>query len=176
MQIHKAESIKLPKSIVTIGAFDGVHRGHQTLIKEIVQKGRRFNLPSVVYTFDPPPRVYFQNAHILTPIHEKIRRIQGLGIDHCIVASFNEDYLQKSAAQFIQELKLLNPILIVVGSGFRFGKKRTGDIHLLKEHFQVKVIEPFYCSAGEVISSTRIRELVVNGENKRAFSLLGWPV
>jgi riboflavin kinase/FMN adenylyltransferase len=174
--VHKAGNVHLPKSFVTIGAFDGVHRGHQALIREIVQRGKTLNIPSVVYTFDPPPRAYFQNARLLTPINEKVRRLQGIGIKHCIVASFNETYLQQTADQFIYELQQLNPVEIVVGHDFRFGKNRSGDVSLLKKCFKVRIIEPVFCSNGKVISSTRIRELVSNGENKQAFSLLGWPV
>lgn len=176
MLIHGAGNVSLPKTIVTIGAFDGVHRGHQTLIKEIAQKGRRLKVPSVVYTFDPPPRAFLQDARTLSPIHEKIRRMQALGVDHCIVATFNQKYLQQTAFQFMYELQQLNPVEIVVGKDFRFGKNRTGDISLLKQCFKVKVIEPVFCSNGKVISSSRIRELVSRGENKQAFSLLGWPV
>ncbi|MCM3617570.1 FAD synthetase family protein [Sutcliffiella horikoshii] len=176
MLIHGAGKVSLPRSIVTIGAFDGVHRGHQTLIKGIAQRGRMLKVPSVVYTFDPPPRAFFQNARTLSPIHEKIRRMQVLGLDHCIVAAFNQDFLQQTAYQFIDELQQLNPVEIVVGKDFRFGRNRTGDITLLKECFKVRVIEPVFCSKGKVISSTRIRELVGRGENQQAFSLLGWPV
>ncbi|KMJ60518.1 FAD synthetase [Bacillus sp. LL01] len=166
----------MPKSIVTIGAFDGVHRGHQALMREIVQRGRLLNIPTVVYTFDPPPRAYFQNAHMLSSIHEKVRRLQALGLDHCIVAKFNEKYLKQTACQFMDELQQLNPVEIVVGKDFRFGKDRSGDVTLLKECFKVRIIEPIICSNGKVISSTRIRELVSRGENRQAFSLLGWPV
>nr|WP_240523235.1 adenylyltransferase/cytidyltransferase family protein [Bacillus cereus] len=70
--IHEQCIPELTKSIVTIGAFDGVHKGHQTVIKNAVEKAKELKITNVVYTFDPPPRFYFQGAQILTAIEEKV--------------------------------------------------------------------------------------------------------
>jgi riboflavin kinase / FMN adenylyltransferase len=87
MQVYFDELPVIEKTVVSIGAFDGVHKGHQVLVKLLKQYSKKHNVPSLVYTFDPPPRSYFQNAKILTPINEKLRRISTLGIDYCFVAN-----------------------------------------------------------------------------------------
>ncbi|WP_408011114.1 FAD synthetase [Pseudalkalibacillus sp. A8] len=174
MKVHLAKTPTLQGSVIAIGAFDGVHRGHQAVIRETVKQGRIYKFPSVVYTFDPPPRCYFQGAHMLTPIDEKLHRIAELEIDHIVVARFDESYITRSSASFIKELARLNPVEIIVGKDFRFGRNREGDTRLLSKYFQVRVIEPVCCSGGTVISSTRIRKLVSQGEIKESISLLGW--
>lgn len=72
MRIHPANTLVLPASVVTVGAFDGVHLGHQVLIRQAVARARTLGVPSVVYTFDPPPRCYLQRVPILTPLDSHI--------------------------------------------------------------------------------------------------------
>ncbi|KON88726.1 FAD synthetase [Sporosarcina globispora] len=175
MEAHIYSSLTLPCSVIAIGAFDGVHRGHQEVIKQAVKRGEFLNAPSLVYTFDPPPRVYFQGAHMLSSIHEKLPKLENLGVDHVVFAHFDHVYAQLSAGDFINTLSKLNPLEIIVGEDFRFGKNREGDIHLLKKYFPVRVIEPVCCSIGNRISSTRIRQLLSKGEVQSSNSLLGWP-
>ncbi|WP_096201580.1 FAD synthetase family protein [Bacillus sp. FJAT-45350] len=170
------ETPKLTGTVLAIGAFDGVHRGHQIVIREAVQRSKLYNVSSTVYTFDPPPRAYFQGKQILSPIKEKLRRLSLLEVDHTVIAPFNDEYLTRSASEFIREIALLNPVEILVGKDFHFGQNREGNVNLLSSYFKVKVIEPVCCSNGEMISSTRIRELVSLGKYKKAFTLLGWPV
>ncbi|SFJ43901.1 FAD synthetase family protein [Thermoflavimicrobium dichotomicum] len=172
MRIHMADTLNLPASVVAIGAFDGVHRGHQKVIKEVVTKSKALGVPSVVYTFDPPPRSYFEGASILTPIQEKLRRLFELQVDHVVVAKFNAAYLARSAADFILELSRIHPVEVIVGKDFRFGRGREGGLVDLAEHFPVRVIDSVCCSRGEVISSTRIRRLISRGEMVEALSLL----
>lgn len=175
LEVHAAnEKLILPKSIITIGAFDGVHRGHQKVIRETVRESAIEGVQSVVYTFDPPPRAYFQNAHILTSVKEKIQRFKRLGVDYVVIASFDESYTKRSPESFINELKRLNPKSIRVGEDFRFGKSRKGDVDLLKKHFLVQPIHTVYCTKGTRISSTRIRELMLEGEIQQTEPLLGW--
>ncbi|WP_216828054.1 FAD synthetase family protein [Alkalihalobacterium elongatum] len=172
VHIHQAETLSLNASIVAIGAFDGVHLGHQAVIRKMIEKSLLLKIPSVVYTFDPPPRVYFNNTKQLTSIKEKIEKISLLGVDHVVVARFDYHYLNRSVDQFINELFALNPKEIIVGDDFRFGKGRNGGIEDLKRVFQVKVIEKICCEKGRVISSTRIREMLLNGENEEVEALL----
>jgi riboflavin kinase/FMN adenylyltransferase len=174
MQVYFDELPVIEKTVVAIGAFDGVHKGHQAVLQLLKHYGKEHNVPSFVYTFSPPPRSYFQNAKILTPINEKLKRIHNLGIDHCFVANFNQDYVNRSAYSFIEELSMLNPQKVVVGKDFRFGKDRKGDISLLSKYFNVQTVEPICCSSGRVISSSRIRELIYKGETEKADLLLGW--
>jgi riboflavin kinase / FMN adenylyltransferase len=175
METHIYSSLELPRSIVAIGAFDGVHRGHQTVIRQAVQRGRKLKVPSVVFTFDPPPRVFFQGARMLTTVEEKLAKIEKLRARHAVVARFDEVYAGGSAYEFIDCLAKLNPVEIMVGNDFRFGKDRLGDVSLLKKYFEVSVTKPVCCSQGSVISSTRIRQLISEGEIHLSNALLGWP-
>ena len=174
MEVHTAGSLTLPKSIIAIGAFDGIHRGHQAVIRETVKQSKAENIPSVVYTFDPPPRAFFQHAYILTSVEEKIRKLQALGVDHVIIAPFNRTYVNRSSHSFIKELKGVNPIHIRVGEDFRFGNNREGDVTLLKRYFNVQPIPTVCCMRGKRISSTRIRQLILKGDYKQTEPLLGW--
>ncbi|WP_459501146.1 FAD synthetase [Bacillus sp. C1] len=174
--IHDHCVPKLIKSIVSIGAFDGVHKGHQTVIRNAVKKSKEMEITNVVYTFDPPPRAYFQGAQVITSIDEKLNRFQDLGVEHVIVIRFDELYVKRTASHFIQELQRLCPAKIYVGEDFRFGKDREGGIELLKRYFDVSIVEEVCCEDGERISSTRIRNYVFQGELQRSHSLLGWPM
>lgn len=164
----------MPSSVVAIGAFDGVHRGHQRVISQAVKRSKKYNVPTVVYTFDPSPRSYFQGARILTTIEKKIEHIQRLGVDHVVIARFDETYINRTPASFIDELTNISPLEIHVGRDFRFGKNRSGDVDLLAEHFQLQLTESVCCPGGTIISSTRIRNLLSQGNIQEATFLLGW--
>jgi riboflavin kinase / FMN adenylyltransferase len=178
VEVGKIQTLKdgvltLAGSVIAIGAFDGVHKGHQAVIKQAVEKSRLSKVPSVVYTFDPPPRHFFKGVQILTSIQEKVSRIAKLGVDYVIVASFNEWYATRPSEDFICELSKLNPVEISVGSDFHFGKNRLGNVNLLEKYFPINVTSPVYCNGGELISSTRIRELMTAGDIQQSYSLLG---
>jgi len=160
-------------SVIAIGAFDGVHQGHQTVIGEAVERSKVLGVPSLVYTFDPPPRFYFQGVRILTPVEEKVALLKQLKVDHVVVAQFDKFYISRHPMDFINDLKDFCPLEISVGSDFRFGKNREGDINLLKKHFNLRVIKPVCCTSGKVISSTRIRELISKGHIQESLALLG---
>lgn len=169
MKIHTCDSLKLPASIIAIGAFDGVHRGHQELILSARRQAEDLKVPLVIYTFDPPPKVYFQKVQLLTPLPEKLDKFSRLGVQHVVVAPFGSQYASRNAEYFFDELRELNPKGIWVGSDFRFGANRNGNVDLLSEQFSVHMLEPVRCISGEIISSSRIRQLF-NEANK----LLGW--
>ncbi|VEF46819.1 FAD Synthetase [Bacillus freudenreichii] len=173
MNISKDNELALSSSVVSIGAFDGLHKGHQTLIRQMAKRARELGVPSVVYTFDPPPRAYFQNQRVLTTVQEKLALIERLNVDYTVIASFNEHYASRPPADFITELRLLGAREIWVGSDFRFGKGKEGCVDLLSRHFHVN-IHPFVtCDQGERISSTRIRELLKNNDWLKVHQLLG---
>jgi riboflavin kinase/FMN adenylyltransferase len=174
MQTLKDGALTLKGSVIAIGAFDGVHKGHQAVIRQAVEKSLVHQVPSVVYTFDPPPRHFFKGAQILTPIQEKISRIYKLGVDYVVVASFDEWYATRPPKDFIYELSKLNPVEVSIGSDFRFGKSREGNVELLKRYFQINETLPVYCNGGELISSSRIRQLISEGDIQQSYSLLGW--
>jgi riboflavin kinase/FMN adenylyltransferase len=173
MQTLKDGVLKLEGSVIAIGAFDGVHKGHQAVITQAVEKSRFNQVPSIVYTFDPPPRNYFKGVQILTTIQEKVSRIAKLGVDYIIVASFDEWYATRPPEDFISELSKLNPLEITVGADFHFGKNRDGDVHLLEKYFHINITPPVYCKGGELISSTRIRQLISDGDFRQSYTLLG---
>ncbi|MFB4162369.1 adenylyltransferase/cytidyltransferase family protein [Alteribacillus sp. JSM 102045] len=175
MNIYKNNQLTLTSSVVSIGAFDGLHRGHQTLIKEAAKRAREWGVPSVVYTFNPPPRAYFQNTKVLTSEEEKIELIKQLGIDYVVMADFNEAYASREAEEFLLELEFLCPREIWVGPNFQFGKGKKGDVTLLSNYLPVKVHPLVRCEKGEIISSTRIRELLQKDKRKQAYHLLGRP-
>lgn len=162
----------LGASVVTLGAFDGVHSGHQTLISGTVKRARALGVPSVVCTFDPPPKVFFGRATQLCPLAAKLARISALGPDHVVVFSFDEALRALSPAAFMARLALLRPREIRVGGDFRFGAKQEGNVSLLARRFDVHVQPPVRCAAGEVVSSTRIRGLLEQGLTAAAATLL----
>lgn len=155
-----ADTLDLPASVVAIGAFDGVHRGHQKVISSAVESARRLGCPCVVYTFDVPPKAVFAGAQVITPLPEKLRKIGQLGASCAIVARFDRAYAARSAADFMAELARLSPREIRVGADFRFGVRGTGDVALLASRFAVQVVDAVRCERGEVISSSRIRGLL----------------
>ncbi|MGO4498873.1 FAD synthetase [Paenibacillus sp. 2RAB27] len=174
MQSHADGILTLPGSVIAIGAFDGVHQGHQAVIQQVLLRSEILGAPSVVYTFDLPPRTFFSGARMLTTMEEKLDRIARLGIEHTVVAQFDEQYASRSSSDFIENLSKLNPLEIIVGQDFRFGKNREGDITLLERYFKVRMMQPICCSEGKHISSTRIRQLISDGEIQQSFNLLGW--
>ena len=174
MLTHPAETLRLWDSVVTVGAFDGVHRGHQALIRHAVDRADRLGVPSVAYTFDPPPKAVFGDAPVLTPRPEKTRRLGALGLDHAVIAAFDAAYAARSAEDFLEELADLNPFEVWVGPDFRFGRGQAGDVAMLARRFAVRMLEPVRCTKGRTISSSRVRELLRSGALGEARSLLGW--
>jgi FAD synthase len=116
MRIHGEGTLRLDASVVAIGAFDGVHRGHQSVILQAVEAGRALAVPAFVYTFDPPPKAVFGSARVLTPIRDKLDRLARLGPDHAVVAHFDRAYASRPPADFIEELRALNPAELWVGA------------------------------------------------------------
>jgi riboflavin kinase / FMN adenylyltransferase len=115
MRAYRTGALRLPGSIVVIGAFDGVHLGHQKVIGGAVGASRSLDVPAVVYTFDPPPKALFSGAKVLTDIREKLGRLSLLGPGYTIVASFDRDYSKRPPEDFVDELMFLNPIQVWVG-------------------------------------------------------------
>ncbi|KZY53189.1 MAG: FAD synthetase family protein [Rhodobacterales bacterium] len=163
----------LPASVMAIGAFDGVHRGHQQLIRSAVAEARAVRVPSVVWTFDPPPKVVFGRAKPLCSLTEKLARIAHLGPDLIVVARFDRLYAARSAEAFMDDLAAVNPTRIHVGHDFRFGHRQSGDTDLLATRFAVTLATPVACDAGETVSSTRIRALRAAGRLAEADALQG---
>ncbi len=174
-EVHAYDSLSLGASVVTVGTFDGVHRGHQALLARVVRSARRRGVPSVVYTFDPPPKAVFGGALMLTKVEEKLRRLSHFGIDHVVVARFDKDYAARPAGDFMREIGRLNPEELWLGHDFRFGAGRKGDVALLARQVDVRLLDDFADDGGDRISSTRLRALIADGRHEDARRLHGWP-
>ncbi|MBU4310339.1 bifunctional riboflavin kinase/FAD synthetase [bacterium] len=170
--------------ILALGTFDGVHLGHQKVIKSLKRRAKRLKKKSIVLTFDIHPLKTVDPAKcppLLTPKEEKINLIQDLGIDLLILANFNKRFSSFSPEKFVKDILVdrLGIEEVFVGKDFIFGKGGTGNITFLKNKsreygFGVKIISPEKVGKS-AISSTKIRELIKEGRVKKAALLLGRP-
>jgi riboflavin kinase/FMN adenylyltransferase len=173
------------KAVITIGNFDGVHIGHQALFHEVIEKAVAIGGTSVAMTFEPHPmRVLKQNNHqpLITLYEQKAELVERTGIDVLICVPFTLEFAALSAEQFIRDLLVqkIGVKTIVVGEDYRFGKNREGNIELLKSYaphynFEVVVAGPIKMATAlaDRISSTKIRELIADGQMERAEKMLG---
>ena len=167
--------------VMTIGNFDGVHRGHQEIIRHLIEEGARLNLPTLLVTFEPLPQEFFgSNFPRLTRLREKIFLLKRYKIDRVLVLRFNQSLANLSAENFVRQIVVdaLGARYCLEGNDFRFGADRQGDIELLKKmgrqfNFSVKTFETV-CYEGHRISSSTIRDLLFQGDIPAANSLLGY--
>ncbi len=166
---------------VTIGNFDGVHYGHQQLFATVVQKARSINGTSVAITFDPHPLQVLLPGGIklISTCQQKEELIEQSGIDILLVIPFTKEFAKTTADTFVADLlvKKLGVKELVIGFDYAFGKGRSGNIEFLKQQgrlfdFQVTVVEACYIGK-QLVSSTKIRELVKEGKMAEARELLG---
>ncbi|KOR31083.1 hypothetical protein TI05_13090 [Achromatium sp. WMS3] len=179
--INKLQPASTP-CVATIGNFDGVHIGHQVILKKLLIYGQKLQLPTVVITFEPLPQEYFAASHIparLTRLREKLQILKELGIDKVLILRFAPKLIDMPAEIFIERIlvQALRVQLLLVGDDFRFGKQRLGDFHKLCESgihygFQVQKTETITDAAARV-SSTRIRQLLSHADLQLAKQLLG---
>jgi riboflavin kinase/FMN adenylyltransferase len=170
--------------VATIGNFDGVHLGHQSVLRHLLDMGRKLGLPATVVTFEPQPREYFQSESAparLTRLREKLQAMQDVGIERVVVLEFNKRLASMSAEQFVEKLLVsgLGIRFLSVGDDFRFGQARQGDFALLKRMglqygYAVENMNTYMLDADRV-SSTRIRELLTQGDLQAAKLCLGRP-
>ena len=170
--------------VATIGNFDGVHQGHQSLIRALKVRARELNLPVIVMVFEPQPREYFDRECApgrITRFRDKIDRLFSEGVDQVVCLSFNERLRSLTAEQFVEKLivKGLDVKHLVVGDDFRFGCDRSGDYQFLtfaSEKFGFELSNMTTFSHDELrVSSTRVREVLDNADFELAEELLGWP-
>lgn len=171
-------------SVLTIGSFDGVHLGHQKLLKILVQKARENNTVSIACTFKPHPRTILkpnEPHHRLFDYKDQFEMISQLGVDYLVEEKFSKDFSLMSAEQFLSSYveKIFNPRHLVVGYDFNFGKSREGNIAFLKTHCAARnigltVVEPYELD-GQIVSTSQIRNFLEHGELTKAAEFLGRP-
>ena len=175
--------------VVALGNFDGVHLGHQVVVRRAVEEARSRGLRAVAVTFDPHPRAVLRpgsEPKLLTVLEVREELLLGCGVDEVRVLRFDLELSKKSPRDFVREVLLgeLGAGLVVVGENFRFGYKASGDVKDLDRHMRDAGGEayavPTYvlgeaAGSGEAINSTRIRMLLHDGEAREAARLLGRP-
>ncbi|MFH0888136.1 MAG: riboflavin biosynthesis protein RibF [Planctomycetota bacterium] len=179
-----SKSVKSLAPIITWGVFDGVHRGHQTLIENVINWAKKIKSSSLVITFrNHPERVLnvHNNPLFITSLSHRIMLLKQLGIDNCLVLDFNKKLSQLSAKDFIEKvIRTIKPAGIVVTENILFGKNRLGNIHTLrnilaKHRIGLKIIKPLQYRK-KIISSSLIRKEIRNGFLHDAQEILGRPV
>lgn len=172
----------IEKSVITIGNFDGLHKGHQVLIKEAVQFANKRNIKSVVFTFENHPANYFGRKYIKSIItnNEKINRIRSLGVDILVIIPFDGYMTKISPIEFVKDILIdkLGARKIIVGHDFTFARRKEGNTKLLKElsskyRFELKIVNPIKINNIRV-SSTYIRQLVAEGSVDKVNKYLGY--
>ncbi|WP_030386329.1 bifunctional riboflavin kinase/FAD synthetase [Streptomyces sp. NRRL S-241] len=176
------------RSVVTIGSYDGVHRGHQLIIGRAVATARELGVPSVVVTFDPhPSEVVRPGSHppILAPYDRRAELMAGLGVDALLILPFTAEFSQLSPADFIVKVLVdkLHARAVIEGPNFRFGHRAAGNVDFLRElgstyDYEVDVVdlvERGEAGGGVPFSSTLARRLVAEGDMDGAAEILGRP-
>lgn len=179
-----AEVQDVERSVVTIGVFDGVHRGHQHLIDSVVARARELAAVAVVVTFDPHPMAVLQPAHAprrLAPLGRRLGLLQELGVDGVLVLPFTRDLANQSAEDFAAEVLAgaLHAVEVHVGENFRFGRKAAGDVDTLRQlgselGFAVRAVALAGDPSGErQWSSSYVRAALEAGDVEHAAEVLG---
>lgn len=168
-------------SVITLGKFDGLHRGHELLMESLFEKSNQNGYKSVVFTFDIPPKkqVQGENGYVITTNDEKHDIFERTGVDYLIECPFTTEVMHMEAEKFISWIvQALSVKCIVVGTDFRFGYQRTGDYKVLEQYAQVYGYEVIVINKmqeeGRDISSTYVREEIQKGNIKKANHLLGY--
>jgi riboflavin kinase/FMN adenylyltransferase len=186
MNVYK-DITKLPafkNAVITIGTFDGVHQGHLQIIRQLVEEARKVDGTPVVITFYPHPKRVVETGRkpifILNTLEEKTALLAHAGIEHLVVVPFSQEFAEQPAADYVKNFLVNNfhPHTIIIGYDHRFGRNREGDYHLLEamaadHQYQVKEI-PEHVLRDVTISSTRIREALLEGNVEKANEFLGY--
>ncbi|WP_077326213.1 riboflavin biosynthesis protein RibF [Virgibacillus siamensis] len=181
---HRLDRQNLPDTVAAIGFFDGIHKGHQKVIKTAVEKAKKDNMESAVITFHPHPSVVLKkdtpHVRYITPLKEKQEILQQMNVDRLYIITFNKELASLEPQQFIDHFIIgLKIKHLVAGFDFSYGHKGKGNMNIIENHTRN---EFDYTTIGKVemaeqkVSSTRIRELLRAGDVQTANSLLGRPL
>lgn len=179
--IHWQELGNFPGSVIAMGNFDGVHLGHQSILKILKDLSVQQNLPFYLLTYEPHPQFVLnpQGYKAITSFSEKLFLLSQFGLDHVISLKFQADLQNLEPEFFLQEVlcRRLQAKYVVIGENHRFGKGGRGDINLLRQVLSAEEVEvivaPSILEQGEKVSSSRIRKLLETGDIKKANTLLG---
>ena len=185
------KNLNIPKkhrdSVIAIGNFDGLHIGHQKVLKEANQKAKKKKLKFGLITFEPVPTMFFNKSiknHRINSLNQKIYFLKKMKLDFLVIINFNKKFSNLSAENFIEKIlfKKLKSKFIFVSRNFKFGKKRLGDVKTLKK-FEKKylyktVITIPHKKEKKTVSSSLIRQIISQGRVKEAEKLLGrtWDI
>lgn len=175
----------IPTPVLTIGTFDGVHLGHQKIIQQLNAEAKKIGGESVLFTFYPHPRmVLYPESHGLKLIQtqaEKLDKLRRIGLDNVIVHPFTKEFSRLTALEFVRDF-LVNKLkvkVLVIGYDHQFGRNREGSLSFLKEVSETYGFEVIEIKAEEIedvnVSSTKIRNAVLEGEMEKVTSFLGDP-
>lgn len=182
---HIDDFTKVPGAVVTIGTFDGVHIGHQKIISRLVEVAAQQHGESVILTFFPHPRMILHpedpGIKLISTMQEKAERLEKLGVGHLIITPFTRDFSNLSPQEYIRDILVdkIGTRHIITGYDHRFGKDRKGgleDLFRFSSQFNFEVEEIPEQDVNEIaVSSTRIRNAVLNGDVQAAQDFLGYP-
>ncbi len=185
MKVIRDDQLKgneLKGVVLTLGNFDGVHLGHQAILKRVVERARGYKTRSMVFTFEPHPLHIIapqKKLLLITTLKERERLIESFGIDILYLARFTLEFASQHPEEFLRGVihDRINPRLIVVGHDYAFGRGKEGRIPLLRKMgkelgYEVEVIPPYRVDS-TVVSSSIIRECILKGGVARAAELLG---
>ncbi|WP_346881646.1 bifunctional riboflavin kinase/FAD synthetase [uncultured Algibacter sp.] len=179
VETYKSEN----PTVVTIGTFDGVHIGHQKIIKRLIDTGKLEGLKSVILTFFPHPRMVLQkdsNIKLINTINERHDILDALGLDYLLVKEFTKAFSRLSAQDFVKDILVdkLNVKKVIIGYDHRFGRNRNADINNLKAFGEIFNFSVEEISAQDIddvsVSSTKIRKALIDGNIRKANAYLGY--
>ena len=180
--IRNIEQPLFKKPMVTLGSFDGLHLGHQAIIKRLMEKSKEKNRMAVVVTYEPHPQSIVAPSDaplLLTTLEEKLMLMEKLGVEEIVVMDFDQVLKEYSAEEFVEQVmsKKLNAGGLVVGNDHAFGKNRAGGMELLRKTssdygFDLEVVPAQYVD-GVRVSSSQIRKRLIAGEFSQATAMLG---
>ena len=186
MKVHRSIE-QLPSfshSVITIGTFDGVHVGHKKIIAELEGEARAAKGESVIISFHPHPRKIVnptEPLQLINTLEEKIELLSLTGVDHLVIVPFTTAFAEQTADQYIHDFLIRNfhPHTIIIGYDHHFGKGRKGNFNLLAQEadqYGYRLLEiPKYILDEIGVSSTKIREALLNSDLETANKLLGYP-
>jgi riboflavin kinase / FMN adenylyltransferase len=185
MIIHNGyENLVLVSPVVTLGIFDGVHRGHRMLIDCLINRAKETGGESVVITFSPHPRLVLEKDHLnltfLTTLAEKRDLLEKAGVDHLVIIDFDSEFSRMTACDFLRDILAdrIGTKYLIVGYDHHFGKNGEGDFDTIKQcsglhDFKLEKIQGLQAAEG-TISSSSIRDALLNGRLDDANRLLGY--